>query len=350
MSQHPLIDLAGEREVRQARGFRQAAAQLNGAALAEKYRVEGQHAPRRHEAGKKYLTGQTGRRGRRTARPEPALSTALVNHCRDSNGGLALPEDGSLEFVAYQVPLKAETQGPDPGRIDLLGITPGERLAVVRLKYLPPSAGRGTTGDTPLRALLETLAACAVVSANREAFQQELAEGPGRAPAEEPPLLVLLGSPRYWELCRKREAQKGAAWIAEMERLAREIEQTLSIPVHYLSLELASEPAWEEREERLVLTDVPKLAPAWEAGAGRVRPKPRPKPRQTPTETIVEADLSRPVQSYELTGSYQAGDRLAHPTLGTGVVQGAAGPRKIKVRFDGDTRLLVHERPESGSA
>jgi hypothetical protein len=61
-------------------------------------------------------------------------------------------------------------------------------------------------------------------------------------------------------------------------------------------------------------------------------------------DRIVEPDLSRPVRAYALTESYEAGDRIAHPKLGDGVVQGTAGPGKIRVRFDDKSSLLVHER------
>jgi len=60
--------------------------------------------------------------------------------------------------------------------------------------------------------------------------------------AAEPPILVLLGSRRYWELCRKREAQKGAAWIKELQRLAKEIEEAIGVTVIYLGLALEGDP------------------------------------------------------------------------------------------------------------
>ena len=83
----------------------------------------------------------------------------------------------------------------------------------------------------------------------------------------------------------------------------------------------------------------------WEPGAGKIKPKPRPRPRPSaPIEQIIEPDLSREPRSYALTESYSAGDRIAHPTLGTGVVQGEVGPGKIQVLFGEKKSLLVHER------
>ena len=60
---------------------------------------------------------------------------------------------------------------------------------------------------------------------------------------------------------------------------------------------------------------------------------------------LVEADLSRPIRSYALNESYGSGDRIDHPTLGLGVVQGVAGNGKISVLFGEKKSLLVHERP-----
>ena len=61
MSQHPLIELANDREVRQSKGFREAAERLTGEGLAEMYQQEVANAPKRHDSGKKYLGVKTGR-------------------------------------------------------------------------------------------------------------------------------------------------------------------------------------------------------------------------------------------------------------------------------------------------
>ena len=51
-----------------------------------------------------------------------------------------------------------------------------------------------------------------------------------------------------------------------------------------------------------------------------------------------------PVRAYLLTESYSAGDRISHPTLGTGVIQGSGGVGKVRVLFDEKKVVLVHER------
>jgi hypothetical protein len=355
---HPLIELANDSEVRQAAGFQKAAAGITGASLAESYATERGNAPRLHEAGRRYFVARGGKppAERKRNKDEEHAGAALVGYCRERSEGLALPADeGSLHLLDYQVRLKAgplnEPATRGIGRADLIGVTDAGRLAVVKFRYAEPTATRCGVGDTPLRGLLEGLTYCAIVSANAAEIGSEVTERFGRTPIDEPPLLVMLASPRYWELCRKRAAQKGAAWIKELERLAAESEQDVGVTVRYLGLALEGDPGWSYAEDGVVLDGAPKLVTAWEAGAGRVKPKakPRPKTSRDPIDEIIEPDFSRPVRGYALTESYDAGDRIDHPKLGMGVVQGVAGPGKIRVRFDEKQSVLVHERPAPGA-
>jgi hypothetical protein len=358
VGQHPLIELANDREVRQSRSFRETAASLTGEALAEMYQQEVANAPKRYDADKKFLVGQKGvvARGGKSGKPHEHLAMALVNRFRSVGEGLdlpAAPAGDTFDALAYQVPLKIRQTDPDKriGRVDLIGAIPEERLAIVVLKYVSPSATRGSTGDTPLRALLEGLAYTAIVQANRNEIIGEVDLEYGRKLSDEPPIFILLGSTRYWELCRKREAQKGAAWINQMERLAQEIDENLGIAVRYFGLKLQGDPGWEYEGDKPVLVGTPILDRAWGPGAGKVRPrvKSKPKAKSAPVDSIVEADPTRPVRVYNATQSYTSGDSIEHPTLGRGVVQRSAGIGKIKVMFGGRQRLLIHERPPSGS-
>jgi len=352
---HPLIELSNGREVKQAKGFRKAAADLDGPGLEPLYDRERAGAPKRHSAERKYFERHTGRlpKQRQNGKDGEHLAIALLDHCRDTGQPLQLPGGETLQPLDYSVPLVTappdkEKGDADPnkgvGKVDLLGLTADDRLSVGVVKYLAPDANRGGTGDTPLRALLEGLAKTAMVDANSAALRTEVRELTGRTIGEEAPQLVLLGAARYWELCRKREAQKGAAWIRELERLAREIGEHIGVEVIYLGLELEGNPGWEYRDERPALTAPPKISPAWEPGAGKLKPKP--KPRTRPEDQLVEADLSREPRPYDIHASYTAGDRIVHSKLGTGVVQGLAGRGKIHVLFPEDRKsVLVHERP-----
>jgi hypothetical protein len=341
VNEHPLVELAADPRVRRASDFRALAAGLKGAELALAFEQEVRAAPRREEAGRKHFVAYSRRLAgeRRPARDGEHLALALVEHCRRAGSGIALPDGkGSLDPIAAQVPF-------DPGRADLLGLAAGDRLAVAQIRYVAPDAPRAGTGDTPLAAALEALARAAVASANRATLSVEIAGACGRTPADSPACAAVIGSPRSWELCRRREAQKGAAWIHELERIARELEEASGISLYFLAVRLEGNPGWSYPEAWPVLDAPPRLQPAWETSAGRVRPKPPPRPKPgAPVEVRVEADLSRPVRGYAASESYAAGDRIAHPKLGLGVVQGAAGTGKISVFFDDRKVLLVHGR------
>lgn len=358
VGRHPLIERASQREVRQSRGFRAVAEKLSGEMLASEYREEQEGAPRRSQTGKKHLVAPQRKlvASRRPARDAEHACLALVAFAAEA-GPLPLPESGTFHPLHAGVRLRAASAdrargADDPNRgvegLDLVGLDADDRLTYAVVRYAAPSATRVGTGDTPLRVLLEGLAHVAIAEADRASIAEEVAALAGRPPSGAPPRLLLLASPRYWELSRKREAQRGAAWIREMERLAAELEEALGASVSFLALRLEGDPGWSYETEAPVLTGRPRLVPAWEHGAGRVRPKPKPRRRKDaagPADVTVEADLSRPVRPYTSQEHYAPGDRIQHPTLGVGVVQGAAGPTKIHVLFDGRKSLLVHDRP-----
>ena len=363
MSRHPLVARSRDARVRQARGFREAAAELTGEILAAEFVAEREGAPRRSAANKKHLVQPNQRLAaeRHPDRDDEHAAIALVARREKGGEALRLPdEEGFFDALHAGVVLKAAPADPklgedDPNfgidRLDMLGVGPGDRLALVLMRYVAPSSTRVGTGETPLRALLEGLAHTAVAMANQAELAAEIEERFERKITDAPPYLFLLGSPRYWELCRKREAQRGAAWIQQMERLAREIEEKIGVSVRYLSLKLQGDPGWSYAEGRPGFDAEPRIGPAWDAGAGRIRPKARSRTRgktATPSVTVVTADLSRPVRDYRVSEHYVAGDRIKHPTLGSGVVQGTAGPGKINVHFDDDRRsVLVHDRAAS---
>jgi len=353
LSRHPLVELASSRDVKQAKGFRAAAEKLTGESLNELYQQEVANAPRRHDAGKKYFSSHPKPpTGPRNGKDAEHLGMSLLARSK-AGGELELPEGGNLTLLDYQVPLATAALDKslgdaDPnkgiGKIDLLGLLPDDRLAVIVVKYVPPSATRGGTGDTPLRALLEGMAAAAFVDANREAVSDEVMAASDRTVSSEAPALILLGNARYWEICRKREAQKGAGWIRELERIGRESSEVIGVEVLYLGLDVEGDPPWTYGEEGPELAAEPQLTTAWEARAGKLKPKPKPRPRSGDEDVLVEADLSRPPRAYGIRESYAPGDRIEHPTLGTGVVQAIAGIGKISVLFDERKSLLVHER------
>jgi len=360
VSRHPLIQLSNDREVRQASEFREAAEGLTGEGLAVRYQQEIAGAPNRADAGLPYFVPYNKRLTgtRRKNRDEEHLSLALLDHVA-KHGKLGLPGGFGFEPASAQVQLATappdkslgeDDPNKDVDKLDLIGLGDDDCLTIASLKFVPPDATRPGVGDTPLRAVLQTLALTANAWANREGLSREIEERLGRAPSDDTPIMIVLASAQYWKLCRKREAQKGAAWIKEHERLAREIEEEVGVRVHYVSLELSGDPGWGYGDDSMpVLDREPVLSRAWEPGAGRLKPKPRPKSAAEESPTV-EADLTRPVRSYALTEIYAAGDRIDHPTLGSGVVQGEAGPGKINVLFGERKSLLVHGRGASSAS
>ncbi|MBW2421609.1 MAG: hypothetical protein JRH19_23925 [Deltaproteobacteria bacterium] len=359
MSLHPLIELTRDREVKQTKGFKAVASELKGETLQAKYQQEVESAPKRHDASKKYLGVKTGRTptAGQTGKDDRHLASAIAAWAEANEGAIALHTGDSLQIVDCLVPTR--TAAPDKARGDedpnkgmedvgLLALLPDERLAVVSLRYLAPDATRSAVGDTPLRGLLAGLAQAAAIDANRLALREEVLEATGRTTGDEAPALILAASPRYWEICRKREAQKGAGWIRELERLGREVAEQIGVEVFFVGISLEGEPPWEYLESGPVLRGAPDLAPAWEAGAGKLKPKPKRKSKSKKSDgvnEIREADLDRPPRGYKITDSYEPGDRIEHTTLGDGVVQHAVGRGKVRVLFGEETKLLIHERP-----
>jgi hypothetical protein len=341
VANYPLIELAVDREVKKVTGFRKAAIELTGEKLLELYEQQKEAGPRRHEAEKKYFGSHEGTLpSKPKTDKDEHLPIALYNWCKDQ-GALELPDGAPLDLIDYHVNLQAGKEDKAVGNIALLGVTEEDRLAVVVMKFVPPQATRGTTGDTPLRGLIEGLAYSAILSANIEAVVEDAKSELGRKVSSEPPLVLIIGNLRYWELCRKRDAQSGAAWIAEMERLAREIGASVGVEIRYMGIELAGDPGWKTEDTRPELEGAPEMLAAWEPGAGR--PKQRARGRAAANE-IIEADPSRPTRKYAMIEIFTSGDTIEHHTLGRGVVQRELGPAKIEVLFDGQRKVLVHGR------
>ncbi len=376
MSQHPIIALVNDRDVKQAKGFRIAAEKLTGASLEADYQTEVSNAPNRAAEDLTYLNVRVGRKAkqRQNNRDEKHLSEAIARAAAAeravAGSGLTLemPTGETLTIVDHCVPIKTTAADKEKGDADpnagvedipLLAVIGEDRAAVCVLKFLAPDATRSGAGDTPLRLFLQGLAHAAAVDANRGPLSAEIAEATGKTIGQEAPAIIIAASPRYWELCRKREAQKGAGWIRELERIAREIGESIGTEVFYVGLSTDATPTapalddssdseakvgWEYDDEGAKLSGDISIDKAWETGAGKLKPKPKPK-KVDPADAIIEADLSRPVRIYGIRESYEPGDRISHKNLGAGVVQGVVGRGKIAVLFGEDKKLLIHERP-----
>jgi hypothetical protein len=64
--------------------------------------------------------------------------------------------------------------------------------------------------------------------------------------------------------------------------------------------------------------------------------------RTTPAAPAAPAfDPAKPPRAYAAQGSYAAGERIIHPSFGTGVVAGSPGPGKVDVVFPAGARTLA---------
>ena len=175
MSLHPLIDLVADRDVKQAKGFRQAAERLNGSGLEADYQTEVANAPKRSAAGLEHLRVRVGRKakGRQHGRDEKHLAEAIARAARThaeegedapESKTIELPSGESLQIVDGTVPIKTAAPDKERGAADpnagvedvpLLGLIGEDRVAVAVLKYLQPDSNRSGAGDTPLRLMLQ---------------------------------------------------------------------------------------------------------------------------------------------------------------------------------------------------
>jgi hypothetical protein len=74
-------------------------------------------------------------------------------------------------------------------------------------------------------------------------------------------------------------------------------------------------------------------------GGGRRR---RPVKRAAPAApTAPDFDPSKPPRAYAAAGNYLPGERIVHPSFGTGVVAGSPGPGKVDVVFPTGARTLA---------
>jgi len=186
-------------------------------------------APRRHKRDKLYLRGRTGvtSSGASSNRREEHLAVALYNASR---GGtvFVLPDQKPLEIIDYQMPLKARQDDRGVGKVDLFAVVDGRLPCIVELKMASESAPR----DTPLRALLEGLAYCAIVEANAADIASEVAEQLPLFASR--PTLIVMAPHDYWTWYLKHP--KAGRWLSALRDLVSGLRETLGLEAYLLAL------------------------------------------------------------------------------------------------------------------
>jgi hypothetical protein len=65
------------------------------------------------------------------------------------------------------------------------------------------------------------------------------------------------------------------------------------------------------------------------------------RPSRPETAPVPAFDPAKPPRAYAARDSYVAGERVAHPTFGVGVVSGSPGAGKVEVVFGSGARVLA---------
>jgi hypothetical protein len=68
---------------------------------------------------------------------------------------------------------------------------------------------------------------------------------------------------------------------------------------------------------------------------------PRKRAPVTPPGPLVEPNMSLPIKQYEVSETYQPGERIQHKTFGAGVIEQVMGPLKVRVFFEDGQKILI---------
>ena len=227
-----LVDLYNLPEVRRISEFANFGRELDIQAVRNGYLELVKQAPRRAESGLRYFdtrpeaTNAPSKSGRR----EEHLAIALYRASRRGMD-IRLPSGQSLVLVDYQTPLKAHRSDKGIGKIDLFGIIDGQCPAVIELKVLGKA---GALADTPLRALLEGLAYCAMVEANALAITQEaFARFKCNLESQRPDLIVMAPED-YWQ--SYLEHRKAGPWLPVLREITVQLHDILGLRADLVAL------------------------------------------------------------------------------------------------------------------
>jgi hypothetical protein len=142
---------------------------------------------------------------------------------------------------------ESKLRGHSRGKLDLFGAVDDCVPCVIELKV--KGSGR-SRGDTPLRALLEAFAYCAVVEANAGDIRSEAAEQHGLELTEARPALVVMAPADYW--VGYLQHRKAGEWVSAIRDLVAGMAETMQLEVHLLALlDAGFEMGFEGKRARL---------------------------------------------------------------------------------------------------
>lgn len=233
---HPLVELFNAPAVNNFQSLAGVAATLSQNEITQRFELQRKAAPRRglHRPYFVFHEGTTTS-GVATNRREEHLAIALWATYRRS--GFKFP-DGSMIFpMDYQLPLKSHRDESNAGigKVDLFCVDADGEPSVAELKVRPQVSG---PVDTPLRALLEALAYCAILDADMRNLSRESHDKRNTVlhvvrPSR--PNLLVMAPAEYWNACDLVESRHH--WREALSALRQRIEATLEIRVRFVRID-----------------------------------------------------------------------------------------------------------------
>jgi hypothetical protein len=147
--------------------------------------------------------------------------------------------------------------------------------------------------------------------------------GAGRAYFAEPPASALAQLVRYTSAARYARARSGFKPINRDDTGQQKDDDVRRY----------ARVAWERHDgpiRRYIETCAPDWAARWSKSRAQAESR--------------ERALEAPAKPYSIRTAFTKGDVIAHPTLGTGLVEDLVGADKIRVRFGKQDKILVHNR------
>jgi hypothetical protein len=226
-----LVELYKRKEINQMSGFLEFMKNMEIDRICDAYRqLRDIDAPERKNPYFVESHNGISSSGAISTRGEEHLALALFNASR-AKKVFNLPDGRSIDFIDYQTPLKAKQSDKGIGKVDLFGIVDRKLPAVIELKI--ESAGKGQP-DTPLGALLEGLAYCAIIEGNISTIAEEAAIKFDIQMAEVPPALVVLAPKEYWQ--KYLQNKNAGDWLPELTKTSRQFREELNIEILLLAM------------------------------------------------------------------------------------------------------------------
>jgi hypothetical protein len=233
---NPLVELFQSAEVNSFASTASAIAALSQDELLFRFDQQRKAAPHRG-LYRPYFVGHDGRTtsGRATNRREEHLAIALWRAYRQS--GFALPDGTMLFPIEYQLPLKSRRNKLNAGigKVDLLCVESKGEPWITEIKARPLANGHV---ETPLKALLEAFAYCAILDANVRDLSRESDDKKRmllRAVSPLRPNLLIVAPSEYWDLCAIAEARH--CWREPLQTISRRIELALKIKARFVRMD-----------------------------------------------------------------------------------------------------------------